>query len=138
MKCIIVDDEPLAREGMELNVQEVPFLDCVGTFPSALDANEYLHENEVDLVFLDIQMPDRPSGRHRSILWPPPAGSGAPHPADPGRAAGLAGDRRRCGEHRCDALLREVTRGARHELADQHHGAGRLLPGEHQTENSVA
>ncbi|MCB0663094.1 MAG: response regulator transcription factor [Saprospiraceae bacterium] len=57
MKCIIVDDEPLAREGMELNVQEVPFLECVGTFPSALDANEFLHNNQVDLVFLDIQMP---------------------------------------------------------------------------------
>jgi DNA-binding LytR/AlgR family response regulator len=57
MKCIIVDDEPLAREGMELNVQEVPFLESVGTFSSALEANEFLHENEVDLVFLDIQMP---------------------------------------------------------------------------------
>lgn len=57
MKCIIVDDEPLAREGMELNVQEVPFLECVGTFSSALDANEFLHNNKVDLVFLDIQMP---------------------------------------------------------------------------------
>lgn len=57
MKCIIVDDEPLAREGMELNVQEVPFLESVGTFSSALEANEFLHENKVDLVFLDIQMP---------------------------------------------------------------------------------
>jgi DNA-binding LytR/AlgR family response regulator len=57
MKCIIVDDEPLAREGMELNVKEVPFLDCLGSFSSALDANDFLHENEVDLIFLDIQMP---------------------------------------------------------------------------------
>jgi len=57
MKCIIVDDEPLAREGMELNVGDVPFLELVGQFPNAMAANEFLQSNEVDLMFLDIEMP---------------------------------------------------------------------------------
>ena len=57
MRCIIVDDEPLAREGMELNVKELNFLDLVGQFHNAITANTFLAENEVDLMFLDIQMP---------------------------------------------------------------------------------
>ncbi len=57
MKCIIVDDEPLAREGMVLNVEEVEFLELIGTFENAIKANEFLQSNEVDLIFLDINMP---------------------------------------------------------------------------------
>ncbi len=57
MNCIIVDDEPLAREGMELNVEDVPFLNLVGQFGTALAANDFLMRKEVDLMFLDIQMP---------------------------------------------------------------------------------
>lgn len=58
MKCIIVDDEPLARKGMLLNVKEVSTLELVGTFENAADANDYLQNNEVDLMFLDIEMPE--------------------------------------------------------------------------------
>ena len=58
MKCIIVDDEPLAREGLELKVQRVPFLQLEGLFANATDAFNYLHQNDIDLIFLDIQMPD--------------------------------------------------------------------------------
>ena len=59
MKCIIVDDEPFAREGMLLNVKAVQFLESVGEFGNAISANNYLSnpENVVDLMFLDIQMP---------------------------------------------------------------------------------
>ena len=57
MKCIIIDDEPLAREGMELNVMEMDFLELKGQFHNAIAANNFLSENEVDLMFLDIQMP---------------------------------------------------------------------------------
>lgn len=57
MKCIIVDDEPLAREGMELNVEDLSYLKLVGKFGTAMDALNFLNENEVDLMFLDIQMP---------------------------------------------------------------------------------
>ncbi len=57
MNCIIVDDEPLAREGMEMNVREVSYLNLMGQFGNALKANDFLLNNNVDLMFLDIQMP---------------------------------------------------------------------------------
>ena len=58
MKCIIIDDEPLAREGMELNIEEVKDLSLEGQFGSPVDATEYLTQNEVDLLFLDVEMPE--------------------------------------------------------------------------------
>ncbi|MBI5917633.1 MAG: response regulator transcription factor [Bacteroidetes bacterium] len=58
MTCIIVDDEPLAREGLEMKVAKMGFLELVGQFYNGLDANRFLAEQPVDLVFLDIQMPD--------------------------------------------------------------------------------
>ena len=57
ISCIIVDDEPLAREGLKLLIDEVSFFDLKGEFSGALKANDYLQENKVDLIFLDIQMP---------------------------------------------------------------------------------
>lgn len=57
MKYIIVDDEPLAREGILLNAREVHFLENMGEFSNALEANNFLSGNEVDLMFLDIEMP---------------------------------------------------------------------------------
>lgn len=59
MRCIIVDDEPLAREGIESKVKKIEFLELVGMFSGGISANRFLVENNnVDLVFLDIQMPD--------------------------------------------------------------------------------
>ncbi|MFK7979045.1 MAG: LytR/AlgR family response regulator transcription factor [Saprospiraceae bacterium] len=57
MRCIIVDDEPLAREGMEMNVEELDYLNLIGQFSTAVDALNFLNNNQVDLIFLDIQMP---------------------------------------------------------------------------------
>jgi len=57
MTCIIVDDEPLAREAIQLLVSKVKSLQALGNFSSANAAAAYLTENAVDLVFLDIQMP---------------------------------------------------------------------------------
>jgi len=57
MKCIIIDDEPLAREGMELLIPDAPFLELMKSFGSGEQALEYLAENEIDLIFLDIEMP---------------------------------------------------------------------------------
>ena len=57
VRCIIVDDEPLAREGMELLVREAGFLDLRASCPSALEANQVLAREGIDLIFLDIQMP---------------------------------------------------------------------------------
>jgi len=57
MKCIIVDDESLARQGIELHVNDTPFLEIVGQFENAMLASDFLSSNEVDLIFLDIEMP---------------------------------------------------------------------------------
>lgn len=57
MNCIIVDDEPLAREGMLLLLQDIPNLNVIGCFNGAKKAREFMLENTVDLIFLDIQMP---------------------------------------------------------------------------------
>ena len=56
MRCIIVEYEPLAREKMKLNVAVLDYLDLVGTFDNAMDAIKFLNNNQVDLVFSDIQM----------------------------------------------------------------------------------
>lgn len=58
MTCIIVDDEPLARQGMEMNVQHVTSLQWLGSFSNALAANDFLRKEKVDLMFLDINMPE--------------------------------------------------------------------------------
>lgn len=57
MKCIIVDDEPLAREILGEYVADVPSLDLVGSYSSAIQAMEALKQHVVDLVFLDVNMP---------------------------------------------------------------------------------
>jgi DNA-binding LytR/AlgR family response regulator len=58
MKCLIIDDEPLAREGMELNIEEVDDLELIEQFENPVKASEYLSKNEVDLLFLDVEMPE--------------------------------------------------------------------------------
>lgn len=58
MKCIIVDDERLAREGLEWKIGKIDFLELIGQFNNGMDAYNFLSKNKVDLMFLDIQMPD--------------------------------------------------------------------------------
>lgn len=57
MKCIIVDDEPIARRGMRRLAGARPELEIAGEFGDAESAGAYLSANPVDLVFLDIRMP---------------------------------------------------------------------------------
>ena len=57
MNCIIVDDEPLAREAMKLLIDELDSLQLIGSFNSAATASDFMEQQAVDLVFLDIQMP---------------------------------------------------------------------------------
>jgi DNA-binding LytR/AlgR family response regulator len=57
MKCLIVDDEPLARQVMEEFAGRVPFLEVVGKCSSATEAADLLRKTHVDLIFLDIHMP---------------------------------------------------------------------------------
>ena len=56
--CIAVDDEPLALEILRKYIAKIYFLDLKGTFTDPFEAKKLLDENAVDLVFLDIQMPD--------------------------------------------------------------------------------
>ena len=58
LKCIIVDDEPLARNLMTDYVNKVPYLELVEVCSSPLKAIEVLKDKPVDLLFLDIQMPE--------------------------------------------------------------------------------
>lgn len=57
INCIIIDDEPLAREIIETFVKDIPFLQLTKSFGDSLQALLYLQDNEVDIVFSDIQMP---------------------------------------------------------------------------------
>ncbi|MET4105285.1 LytTR family DNA-binding domain-containing protein [Hymenobacter sp. UYP22] len=58
LRCLLVDDEPLALRLLSSYVERVPFLELVGTCRSALDALTVLQREAVDVLFLDIQMPD--------------------------------------------------------------------------------
>jgi DNA-binding LytR/AlgR family response regulator len=58
IRCIAVDDEPLALEKMKSFIQKVPFLELAGSFENGLQAIEFINANHVDLMFLDIQMSD--------------------------------------------------------------------------------
>lgn len=57
LSCLIVDDEPLARNLIEGYVKKTPFLKLVGKCSNAIETLEILENNKVDLLFLDIQMP---------------------------------------------------------------------------------
>jgi DNA-binding LytR/AlgR family response regulator len=58
INCIAVDDEPLALEIVKDYCAKVPFLNLIQTFDNAIDTMEFLRNNCVDLIFLDIQMED--------------------------------------------------------------------------------
>lgn len=57
MKCIIVDDEPIARKGIQRLVEQITQLNLLASFNSAEAASEYMKDAVVDLIFLDINMP---------------------------------------------------------------------------------
>lgn len=58
MKCIAIDDEPMALEIVTEYIEKTPFLTLEKSFRSALQALAYLQNHQVDLLFLDINMPD--------------------------------------------------------------------------------
>ncbi|MFY7813786.1 MAG: LytR/AlgR family response regulator transcription factor [Chryseobacterium taeanense] len=58
IKCIVVDDEPLATSLLENYIREISFLEMVFSSENPIEALEYIQNNEADLVFLDIQMPE--------------------------------------------------------------------------------
>lgn len=58
IQCIAVDDEPLALGLVCAFIEKTPFLKLVGRYSSAVEALQAIHQLEIDLIFLDIQMPD--------------------------------------------------------------------------------
>lgn len=57
IKCIIVDDEPMARDVVRRYIEMIPNLRLEGEFGNAIEATMFLHEQPVDMIFLDIKMP---------------------------------------------------------------------------------
>lgn len=70
LNCSIIDDEPLAANQLVSYVKKTPTLNLVGTYNSAISAIKDLREKPVDLLFLDIQMPEL-SGLEFAKLMPP-------------------------------------------------------------------
>ena len=58
IKCIIVDDEPLAINLLSSYTEKIPLLELKSTFDNPVEAITYLQKEEVDLIFLDVQMPE--------------------------------------------------------------------------------
>jgi DNA-binding LytR/AlgR family response regulator len=73
INCVIIDDEPLARKGLKEYVNDAGFFNLLGEFDSPLKATELLSSGQVQLLFLDIQMP-RITGLDffKSLQHPPP------------------------------------------------------------------
>lgn len=72
MRCIVVDDEKLALELMEDNVKKLPGLQLVGMCKNAMEAMAILQQGQVDLIFLDIQMPGISGVQFLKSLVKPP------------------------------------------------------------------
>jgi two-component system, LytTR family, response regulator len=72
-RCIIVEDEPLAVKVLADYIAQTPFLQLEGTFRDAILATEYLRDNTVDLIFLDIHLPKLKGMAFLKTLINPPA-----------------------------------------------------------------
>ena len=57
IKCIIIEDEPIASEILQDYIAELPQLTLLGAFPDAIFGLEFLRQNDVDLIFLDLHLP---------------------------------------------------------------------------------
>jgi two-component system, LytTR family, response regulator len=73
IKCIIVEDEPLAVKVLAGYIANIPFLQLEGSFKDAILATEYLHDHPVDLIFLDIHLPKLKGMAFLKTLEHPPA-----------------------------------------------------------------
>ena len=72
IKTLIVDDEPLAQDIIETYVNQLPNLELVGKASNAIEANQILQNNDIDLMFLDIQMPQLTGIEFMKSLSNPP------------------------------------------------------------------
>lgn len=72
IKCIITDDEPMARKGLRGYIEKIDFLTLIGECEDAIQLNTLLQTQQVDLVFLDIEMPEMTGLELLSNLINPP------------------------------------------------------------------
>ena len=73
IKCIIIEDEPLAVKVLSDYILQVPFLELQATFKDALIATDWLRHNKTDLIFLDIHLPKLKGMAFLKTLTHPPA-----------------------------------------------------------------
>ena len=73
IKCIIIEDEPLAVKILSDYVSQTPFLELQGTFKDAILATDWLRHNDTDLIFLDIHLPKLKGMAFLKTLTHPPA-----------------------------------------------------------------
>jgi DNA-binding LytR/AlgR family response regulator len=73
IRCIIIEDEPLAVKVLTDYISEIPFLDLKGTFKDAILAIDFLRDNTVDLILLDIHLPKLKGMDFLRTLTNPPA-----------------------------------------------------------------
>lgn len=73
IKCIIIEDEPLAVKVLSDYISQVPFLELQGSFKDALLASEYLRDTSIQLIFLDIHLPKLKGMAFLKTLSNPPA-----------------------------------------------------------------
>jgi two-component system, LytTR family, response regulator len=73
VKCIIVEDEPLARQVLQGYISRVPFLELEGSFEDAIEAIDHLRDHAADLMFLDIHLPEIKGITFLKTLANPPA-----------------------------------------------------------------
>ena len=72
IRCIIIEDEPLAVKVLVDYISHVPFLELQGTFKDAILATDYLRNNVIDLIFLDIHLPKLKGMAFLKTLTNPP------------------------------------------------------------------
>jgi DNA-binding LytR/AlgR family response regulator len=72
LRCVIIDDEPIARKGLKEYMQDAPFLQLAGEFDNPLKAATLLMQEKIDLLFLDIQMPKMTGLEFLKTLSHPP------------------------------------------------------------------
>ncbi len=58
MKCLVIDDEPFALDLIKRYIEKTPYIDLKGAFTNPIKALEFLSTQEIDLIFLDINMPE--------------------------------------------------------------------------------
>src|SRR5882757_10176695 len=73
IKCIIIEDEPLAVKVLSDYIRQVPFLELQATFKDAIRATDFLREHDTDLIFLDIHLPKLKGMAFLKTLTHPPA-----------------------------------------------------------------